>query len=297
MISINYKNLLTYTFRLTLILSTVIFFITTLSGQNNQNDSVRHPYKVNYWISGGIALAGGITNYLGIPRIINKPEISTAELSALNRNNVSGFDSWALNQDASKAEANNKGANIVLVTSVTLPALLVFDKYIGKDWSKMLVMYLETMAVVSNIYGYSFIGPSVQNRFRPVTYYTDLPVSERNDGNNRNSFYSGHVASTAAASFFMAKVYSDYHPELHGKKYLLFAAAAIPPLLIGYFRIKGLRHFPSDDMVGLGVGALVGILIPEIHRIKFKNKNLTVGLSATGESAGIGLKWKPGSGK
>ncbi len=287
----------TYIYRVTLILSIVIFFITAVPGQNNQNDSVRHPYKVNYWISGGIALAGGITNYLGIPRIINKPEISAAELSALNRNNVSGFDSWALNQDATKAAGNNSAANIVLVTSVSLPALLVFDKYIGKDWSKMLVMYLETISIVSNIYGYSFIGPSVQSRFRPVTYYTSLPVTERNDGNNRNSFYSGHVASTAAASFFMAKVYSDYHPELGGKKYLVFAAAAIPPLLIGYFRVKGLRHFPSDDLVGLGVGALTGILIPEIHRIKFKNKDLTVGLATEGGSAGIGLTWKPGSAK
>lgn len=283
--------------KLTLLLLPILFLNMPLHSQYNRNDSARHPYKVNYWISGGIVLAGGIANYLGIPRIVDKPEISLTELNALNRNNVSGFDRWALNQDASKADRNNSNAAIVLATTVTLPTLLAFDKHISKDWSKMLVMYLETIAVVSNVYGYSFIGPSVQNRFRPITYYTDLPVSERNDGNNRNSFYSGHVASTAAASFFMAKVYSDYHPELGGKKYLLYAAASIPPLLIGYFRIKGLRHFPSDDLAGLGVGALVGILIPEIHRIKFKNKDLTVGLSTTGESTGIGLKWQPRSGK
>ncbi len=287
----------TYTFKLTLFLSVVVFFNNPLHSQYKNIDSARHPYKVNYWVSGGIALAGGITNYLGIPPIINKQEISVAEFNALNRNAISGFDKSALNQDASKAERYNKDAAIVLATSVSLPVILVFDKYISKDWSKMLVMYLETISVVSNIYTYSFIGPSNQNRFRPVTYYTDLPVSERNDGNNRNSFYSGHVASTAAASFFMAKVYADYHPELGGKKYLLYAAAAIPPLLIGYLRVKGLRHFPSDALVGLGVGACVGILIPEIHRIKLKNKNLTVGLTTTGESAGIGLKWQPASGK
>ncbi|HEY3390504.1 MAG TPA: phosphatase PAP2 family protein [Prolixibacteraceae bacterium] len=194
-----------------------------------------------------------------------------------------------VDQDASNAERYNKDAAIVLTTSVSLPVLLVFDKYIKKDWSKMLMMYLETISVVSNIYTYSFPGPSFQSRFRPVTYYTDLPVSERMDGNNRNSFYSGHVASAAAASFFMAKVYADYHPELGREKYLLYAAAAIPALLIGYLRVKGLRHFPSDALVGPGIGACVGILIPEIHRIKLKNKNLTVGLSTTGESAGIGL--------
>lgn len=280
-----------------LFVSLVIFFTTSLHSQYKINDSARHPYKVNYWVSGGIALAGGVTNYLGIPAIIDKQEISITELNALNRNGVNGFDRWVLNQDASKADSYNKDAAIVLVTSVTLPAILAFDKYIRNDWSKMLAMYLETISIVSNIYTYSPIGPSVQNRFRPITYYTGLPLSERQDGNNRNSFYSGHVASTAAASFFMAKVYADYHPELGGKKYLLYAAATIPPLLIGYFRLKGLRHFPSDDLVGLGVGACVGILIPEIHRIKLKNKNLTVGLSSTGESTGLSLKWKPGSGR
>ena len=285
----------TYFFKTALFVSLIIFFITPLHSQYKSSDSARHPYKVNYWISGGIALAGGVTNYLGIPAIINKQEISVTELNALDKNAVNGFDRWVLNQDASKADGYNKGAAIVLVTSVTLPAILAFDKYISKDWSKMLVMYLETISVVSNIYTYSPFGPSGQNRFRPVTYYSELPVSERNDGNNRNSFYSGHVASTAAASFFMAKVYSDYHPELGGKKYLVYAAAAIPPLLIGYFRVKGLRHFPSDDLVGLGVGACVGILIPEIHRIKLKNKELTVGLAATGQSTGLSLQWKPGS--
>ena len=282
--------------KLILISFTVIFFNTALLSQYKNNDSARHPYKVNYWVSGGIAVAGGLANYLGIPKIIDKQEITAAELSALNRNNVGGFDRWALNQDASKAEMYNKDAAIVLTTSVTIPLILGFDKYIKKDWSKMLVMYLETISIVSNIYTNTIIGPTSQNRFRPVTYYDILPVSERNDGNNRNSFYSGHVASTAAASFFMAKVYSDYHPELGGKKYLLYAAAAIPPVLIGYFRVKGLRHFPSDALVGLGIGAAVGILIPEIHRIKFKNKDLTVGLATEGGSAGFGLKWQPHSG-
>ncbi len=282
--------------KLVLLLVPVIFCNTLLHSQYGRTDSARHPYKVNYWVSGGIAVVGGLTNYIGIPPIINKQEISAAELSSLNRNVINGFDRWALNQDPSKADMYDKDATIVLATSVTLPAVLAFDKYIGKDWSKMLVMYLETISVVSNIYTYSFLGPSFQNRFRPITYYADAPMSERVDGNSRNSFYSGHVASTAAATFFMAKVYADYHPELGGKKYLLYAAAAIPPVLLGYFRVKGLRHFPSDAMVGLGVGAFVGIMIPEIHRIKFKNKNLSLGLVSTGESVGLGLQWHPRSG-
>jgi len=287
----------THILKLALLLSPVIFFSTPLHSQYKNSDSARHPFKVNYWVSGSIAVVGGVTNYLGIPPIINKQEISVAELNGLDRNAISSFDRSALNQDPSKRDMYTKDAAIVLTATVTLPAVLAFDKYIGKDWSKMLVMYLETISIVSNVYTYSIIGPSHQDRFRPVTYYTEVPLSERVDGNNRNSFYSGHVASTAAATFFMAKVYSDYHPELGGKKYLLYAAATIPPLMIAYFRVKGLRHFPSDDLVGFGVGAFVGILVPEIHRIKLKNKDLTVGLSTAGGSTGLGLKWQPRSGK
>jgi membrane-associated phospholipid phosphatase len=288
----------THISKFALLLATVIFFSAPVHSQYKSNDSAaRHPYKVNYWVSGGIAVVGGLTNYLGIPPIINKQEISAAELNGLNKDAVGSFDRWALNQDVTKAKADgyDKDALIVLSASVTLPAVLAFDKYIGKDWAKMLVMYLETISIVSNMYTYSPLGPKFNDRFRPVTYYTNFPLNDRVDGNSRNSFYSGHVASTAAATFFMAKVYSDYHPELGGKKYLLYAAATIPPILLGYFRVKGLRHFPSDALVGLGVGALVGILVPEIHRIKLKNKDLTVGLSSTGGATGLSLKWQPRS--
>ncbi|MES2328816.1 MAG: phosphatase PAP2 family protein [Bacteroidota bacterium] len=280
-----------------LVLSLIVCFTTSPYCQYKMNDSTRHPYRVNYWVSGGIAVVGGVTNYLGIPSIINKQEISTTELNSLDKAAVGGFDRWVLNQDLTKEKADryDKDALIVLSASVTLPAILAFDKYIGKDWSKMLVMYLETISIVSNVYGYSPLGPRFNDRFRPVTYYSNFPTIDRADGNNRNSFYSGHVASAAAASFFMAKVYSDYHPELGGKKYFLYAAATIPPILLGYFRLKGLRHFPSDALVGLGVGACVGILVPEIHRIKLKNKNLTVGLSSIEGSTGLSLKWKPAS--
>src|SRR5476651_2397130 len=148
--------------KLALLLLPVIFCNTLLHSQYGRTDSARHPYKVNYWVSGSIAVVGGLTNYIGIPPIINKQEISAAELSSLNRNAISGFDRSALNQDPLKADMYDRDAAIVLTAAVTLPAVLAFDKYIGKDWGKMLVMYLETISVVSNIYTYSVIGPSVQ---------------------------------------------------------------------------------------------------------------------------------------
>ena len=81
---------------------------------------------------------------------------------------------------------------------------------------------------------------------------------------------------TAGATFFMAKVLSDYHPEWGAKKWLLYAAALIPPVIVGYYRYRGFMHFPTDIMLGIGVGAAVGILTPHFHKIIRKNSDLSI---------------------
>ena len=87
-------------------------------------------------------------------------------------------------------------------------------------------------------------------------------------GSQRNSFYSGHVASVATASFFIAKILEDYHPDWTGKKWLFYGLAIVPPTVMGVMRVQAVRHYPSDAIVGGVLGALTGILIPELHRIK-----------------------------
>jgi membrane-associated phospholipid phosphatase len=90
----------------------------------------------------------------------------------------------------------------------------------------------------------------------------------------------------------MAKVYSDFHPDLGWKKYLLYGAASVPPLIVGYLRVKSLDHFPTDVGVGFMVGALCGVLVPEIHRLK--NKAISIGTFSSPEgSSGICLQWRP----
>ena len=73
----------------------------------------------------------------------------------------------------------------------------------------------------------------------------------------------------------MAKVYSDYHPELGNKKWLVYGAALVPPTLVGVYRYKALKHFPTDVITGMFVGAAVGILVPQFH----KRKKRQIGVS------------------
>jgi membrane-associated phospholipid phosphatase len=281
----------------------VIIFSLVVTGlvkpmysQSPVRDTTFHPYHVNYWVTGGIIIVGIPATLIGAPLITNKSPLTDADFKALNRNDINPIDRWALNLDPSKMSYYANFSDDVLAGIILLPGLTLFDHNIRQDWLDIALMYAETQIIVNNIYLYSPFGPLFQNRLRPAVYYDALGNSgARTTAWNRSSFYSGHVASAAAATFFTAKVFCDYYPELGSNKYLVYGAAAIPPLIVGYLRMKALDHFPSDILVGFGVGTLCGILIPEIHRIKIEN--VSMGLYSSYEGTGISLKWQPDFGK
>jgi len=62
-------------------------------------------------------------------------------------------------------------------------------------------------------------------------------------------------------------------------------------LVLGYARIRSLDHFPSDIAVGFGLGALLGIVVPALHKLPC-SRNLSMGLSTTPDAVGLSLAWK-----
>jgi hypothetical protein len=260
--------------------------------QSSVSDSSFHPYHVNYWVTGGIIIGGLTLEKIGISWISSKSNISMAELQNLNREDITIVDRWALDFDPSKRVHFKELSSTLLSIGVFLPLLTMLDKNIRQDWLDILLIYMQTQTITNNFYLYSPFGATFQNRLRPVVYYEDVNIDERTSNNNRNSLYSGHVAATTAASFFTAKIFCDYHPELGWNKYLVYGVAAIPPLLMSYFRLRALAHFPSDVLVGFGVGILCGILIPELHRIE--EKDILLGIYSSSEATGISVRWQPG---
>jgi membrane-associated phospholipid phosphatase len=247
-------------------------------------------YHVSY-VSGSIIIAGGLaTDYPAIGRIKGKSDITPAEIGALNPDVLNQFDQWGLHQSTSDYLMYSKISDYSQIPMYTVvPALLAFNRKIRKDWLDLLFMYCEGHVITFTIYNYSWFGPTFQDRYRPITYYTNLPLGDRIIGNNRNSAYSGHTASVAYTSFFMAKVYCDYHPDIGGDKYLIYTVALIPPIAMGYLRVRALAHFPSDCLVGLSLGSAVGIILPELH--KFKCKGITLGMLNVPGATGLDLGW------
>ncbi len=249
-----------------------------------------HPYKINVWVSGTISVIGSVGDYFAIPMLKDKPRISDEELNALNTKPLTGLDKWALEQDPTKRVYFDHMSDNVITGIFILPLTLAFDKGIRHDGLKLLLMYYESQAVTFSIFNYSPLGPNFQSKFRPMAYYTDIPTSDRNVGNNRNSFFAGHVSSATSAAFFMAKVYSDYHPNIGAKKYLLYAAATLPGFAMSYLRVRALKHFPSDALVGMCVGAVCGVAIPSLHHVRNRNVNLGIFASPEGAS-GLTMNW------
>ena len=241
------------------------------SSQSIKMDTLNNRYILNKWVSAGIGVAGTVANYTGLSRLRNKAVILEQEILALDNDDVNRFDQYALRQDFSKYKDARLAADIGLYASFLFPGLLFFDDDIRSEWVEVSLLYFETQAIAATLYSWSPLGPMFNDRFRPFTYYAEAPLEERMAGKMRNSFFSGHVATAATGTFFAAKVYSDYHPELGAKKWLYFGLALVPPAFVGLYRIKSLNHFPTDTVVGTLVGAAGGILIPHFHRNKSWN--------------------------
>ncbi len=227
------------------------------------------------------------TNFLGLQYVGQLPGLDSMEVTRLDAGNIWNPDRNATRQDADYIEQAQKISDWALNISVALPALLGLDREIRQDWLDLVTLYGETHAINGNLY---IISASLVDRPRPLVYNPDLPFSDRTETGTQNSFFSGHVSTAAASSFFAAKVYSDYHPELGPKKYVLFGAAMVPPLVVGFYRVKAMKHFPTDVFTGLIVGALSGILIPHFHKRK-KMKQFTM-VPFSGKYSGCSMVYR-----
>jgi hypothetical protein len=270
-----------------LLIISILFLLTQLQSQNQSEEKV---YKVNKLVEIPLTVGGFTLNYIGFGLLRDKPRLDSSQILNLNKNDVWFLDRIALNQTTSQRINAQNISDVAMNIMLAAPVLLLIDKKMRKDWFDLLVLYGETHAITSFIYAYG--GAMLTKRKRPYNYYPEVPWDVKLGSGSTDSFFSGHTATTAASSFFMAKVISDYHPELGGKKWLIFAGALIPPAIVGYYRKRALKHFPTDIITGTIVGAACGILVPHFHKIvKRKNENLTV-VPYVGGYSGLALSLK-----
>ncbi len=270
------------------VLFSLFLFLVACNVYPEGRDSLKHKvYNVNLHIDIPVTAVAMATNFWGLNIVDSKPHLDSLTIIGLDANDINRFDRSATRQDAGFAPTARTISDFGMYGSYALPLLLLADKKIRQDWGELLLLFLETQAIVGNLYSW---GSAIHiDRIRPLVYNPDVPWNEKTGARTKNSFYSGHTSSSASASFFVAKVYNDYHPELGNKKYLIYSLALIPPVFTGLFRYKGMKHFPTDTIVGLMVGAGTGILIPQLHKIT--RPNLAI-VPFGGEVNGLALSLK-----
>ena len=249
----------------------------------------KSPYKIGWKedlpfiiVGAGLATTGIVLKYTN-----DTEPYTVAELETLDRNDVNAFDRSATYNWDEKAA---KTSDFLFLTTLVLPAVFLINHHTRSDIGPLLLMGLE---VASINFGITSGVKNLVNRSRPYVYNTDLSNEQRTDSQSRVSFFSGHTSVTASFSFFMAKVMSDYHPDMKtGLKIGLWAFAAAIPATTGYLRVKSGKHFKTDVITGYAIGAFTGWLVPHLHLKKNLKTNLSVYPVRMYGVNGIGLTFK-----
>jgi len=245
-------------------------------------------YKIKPWVDIPVTVVLDGYSFYGMSVIYGRDPIPESVILALNKNSVNSFDRPITNNYSVKAK---NSSDLFFYGSMPVPLLLLLDKKIRKDGLQVGLLLLEAMGTTGALYTSSAM---IVNRYRPYAYNSDVPMSIRTSGGTKNSFFAGHPALVATATFFTAKVYCDYHPNMKNK-WILYTIAGGAAAATGLLRMQGGQHFRSDVITGVSIGTLVGILVPHLHKNKsFNSSKLTLLPNIQNGSTGFTAFYKLG---
>jgi membrane-associated phospholipid phosphatase len=206
-------------------------------------------------IAGELAVSG-----FGLYRSMQRSGLTNTELAILNKNDIPKFDRFSAGYYSEGFQT--AGDLICYPTLAIAPGLLALSPNIRSHYGQTLALYVQTVLAADALF-----TTSIGNipRYRPYLYGTE-GGDLRNGHIATNSFFAGHTAHTAAATFFAAKVFHDYNPGSRAQPYV-WTAAAVVPAVVAFTRVKAGKHFLSDNIVGYAVGATVGVVVPQLHKV------------------------------
>ncbi|WP_233635717.1 phosphatase PAP2 family protein [Hymenobacter setariae] len=221
---------------------------------------VPSPYHTRFAVDAPIIAGELAVSGFGLYRSMQRTGLTTTELAALRKEDVPSFDRFSAGYYSARAQTASD--LLCYPTLAIAPGLLALSPSIRSHYGQVAVLYLQTVLAADALF-----TTSIGNipRYRPFLYGTE-GGDQRTSRIETNSFFAGHTAHTAAATFFAAKVFHDYNPDSPAQPYVWGAAAAVPAA-VAYFRIQAGKHFLSDNIVGYAVGATMGVVVPQLHKV------------------------------
>jgi membrane-associated phospholipid phosphatase len=224
-------------------LSTTISLVNTTKRQQ--------VYKLKPAVDIPVFAVGAGWSAYAFTKIYSKEHSNVETILSLDKNDINWFDRWAVRP---YNKSIDKASYYPFYASTLLPFLFLTGKETSKDFFKLSFLFLESMSITGFLYTGSVY---LTNRYRPYAYSSESTMEQRTRGGAKNSFYAGHVALVATSTFFMAKVYDDYHPESKAK-WVFYSLAGAATGSVAYMRYRAGQHFPSDILLGITQGTLTG---------------------------------------
>jgi membrane-associated phospholipid phosphatase len=230
-----------------------------------------------------VVIGGASFGFKAVDKLASLDETSVAKLDPAT---INSFDRPVAYYNPQNFEQAQKTSDLLLPLFVASPVCLLLDKNIRGDWQDYVSIVFAAHGADNVMYFSSVLSV---RRPRPLAFNPATPIQDKIGDNKTNSFFSGHVTWTATSTFLMAKVYSDYYKIKGLRRILLYAAASVPPAVMGYYRMEAGKHFPSDVLTGFVVGAATGILVPALHANRTRPPQFSFRPFSMNDTSGVTL--------
>ncbi len=259
-----------------------------LQDKTEANIKIAGPvYTLNPAVDISIVAVGTAWSVYAFTKIYNKTPPTLEQIQNLKKEDINAFDRWAV---YSYSQSLDDISYYPFYASIPLPLVFFLTgKETRNDFIKLGFLYWEAMSITG------LLGTSATyhiDRYRPYAYTSETTMDKRTGSIAKNSFFAGHVQVVATPTFFIAKVYADYHPDSK-VKWLFYGIASAATGATAYMRLRGGEHFPSDILLGTATGVLAGILVPQYHKTKSNNNTgMSILPFSTGEINGLVFTYK-----
>jgi undecaprenyl-diphosphatase len=145
------------------------------------------------------------------------------------------------------------------------------------------VMYAESLALT---FAFVDITKVAVRRPRPIAYAQQAALDAKyggaakapsiTDTDSTLSFFSGHVAVTSAVSA-TASYLAFQRSEQAWRPWVTLGAGSLLTTFVAYERVRAGKHFPTDVIAGALGGAVIGVLVPHLHRHEAEAPPVIVG--------------------
>lgn len=218
------------------------------------------PYELSTDVDLPLLSAGLLTTGVAVYLDRRVEPLQQKDIDLLNMNQVSKFDQYSTRHFSSGA---HQFSNVTALTSIAFPFALLLDRPNRDNASEIVLITLQGALLNAGIIN---LTKAAVRRPRPFVFNGSAPLELKLKQNARYSFFSGHAAVSSYFTFAGAQMYNDIYPDSRHRT-TVWATAAVLPLLTSYGRMRAGKHYLSDVLVGYGVGAILGIVVPRLHRL------------------------------